>query len=207
MRRTSGEAGRKRAEIEARLQQKIKQDEGKMREQRELTRRLEGQLADAYALALEIQSTDMAIRLRKAQKRRLGSFLVTPSELADFDGGDPNMRDQTIDRKTLAPAIATVLAPIGRSHPPSLQQRPDAHPVYYLPKKMLPSQDDQLDDQEDAVDEAIDAADIAWEERKAGMRARLDEIRSAVVQTRDDIARHEAGPSEAAQDLEISSST
>lgn len=194
VRRTSGEAGRRRAEVEARLQQRVKHDSAKMQKSKELTTQLETQLNEAFSLAIEIQSMEMAVRLRKAQKRRLGSFLVTPSDLAVYDGepGESSNRGwdsslpPSVDGRVLAPAIASVIAPVGREHSSSMQA-PDAHPVYFLPAKMLATQDDQLDDQEDSVDEAIFAADDAWTKRREGMQERLGDLQAAIRRIRDEI--------------------
>ncbi|MCO5588290.1 hypothetical protein L7F22_042245 [Adiantum nelumboides] len=68
--RNKGEAGRKRAEVEARLQQKL-QDE---KRSEELSKRLKPLVRQLYDIAIEIESKESAIRLRKAQKRRLASF-------------------------------------------------------------------------------------------------------------------------------------
>lgn len=135
-----------------------------------------------------MQSTEAVIRLRKSQKRRLGSFLITPSELSNYDGHIGE--SQTVDGRVLAPDIASVLAPIGRDHPFEVK-RPDSHPIYYLPKKVLSIQDDKLDDQEDRVDDAIDKADKAWSESKLELRKRFDALMGDIDESCKEMARLE----------------
>lgn len=185
--RTSTKAAlqaRKRAEIEAKAHEKLRAEEENIKQTNELSERLRKQLQSAYDLALEMHSTDLTIRLRKSQKRRLASFLVTPSHSAKDDA--VLAEKVSVDRRILEADIACCLAPL-----PS-RPTPDP-PVYFLPKKIMPKQEDTLDDQEDRVDDGIDEADRAWEKEKDVMQDRLRDLKSDIASIRKDLIAIERG--------------
>lgn len=124
------------------------------------------------------------IRVRRAQKRRLASFLVTPSRRSQTDS--EQARRVAVDGRVIAADVASCLAPVPPHHAPD-------YPVYYLPKRMLPKQDDTLDDQEDRVDDAIDEADQAWEKKKEGMQQDLAHIKGIIKGIRDEMMQLESG--------------
>jgi gas vesicle protein len=162
---------RKRAEVEARLQEKLKAEDQLLKRTSTLAEDLKTQLNLAYKISMEIHSTDSMVRLRKAQKRRLASFLVTPSESANYDAGQA--RKLAADERVVAGDVASCIAPL------PLRPKSDI-PVYFLPKKMLPKQENRLDDQEDRTDAAIEAADQAREERRATMQDDLAQIKDKI---------------------------
>jgi hypothetical protein len=120
---------------------------------------------------MDIHSTDSMVRLRKAQKRRLASFLVTPSESAKYDA--EQARELAADGKVVAGDVASCIAPL------PVRPVPDV-PVYFLPKRMLPKQENKLDDQEDWTDEDIEAADQAWEKHREVMQDDLARVKAVI---------------------------
>ena len=188
--RNKGEAARKRAEIEARLQQKLQVEPIRQRQLEDLMKRLRQLIRQLYEIAIDIETKESAIRLRKAQKRRLASFLITTSELSTYDG--KIAEEMSIDGRVLAPNVALTLAPIGPRHPQSVM-RPDSHPIYFLPKKNLTTQDDRLDEQEDRVDDEIDEADKAWRIEKANLQDKMNSLKEEILDIKSEIVRVEAG--------------
>lgn len=132
---------------------------------------LKVQVTLAFKIAMDIHSTDSMVRLRKAQKRRLASFLVTPSDSARYDA--EQARKMAADEKVVAGDVASCIAPL------PLRPMPDI-PVYFLPKRMLPKQENRLDDQEDRTDEEIEAADRAWERQRETMQDDLARVKAAI---------------------------
>lgn len=49
--------------------------------------------------------------------------------------------------------------------------------VYYLPRKLLPTQEDALDEQEERVDEDMDKADDDWDQAREAMQKELQETK------------------------------
>lgn len=185
-----GEAARKRAEIEARLQQKLHDESVRQKQMEDLSKKLKPLLRQLYEIIIEIESKESAIRLRKAQKRRLASFLITTSELSTYDGKIAKV--SSVDGKVLAPDVTLTLAPIGPRHPQSVM-RPDSHPIYFLPKKNLSTQDDRLDEQEDRVDDEIDEADKAWQDEKAHLEDRMSDLKDVILGIKSEMDKIEAG--------------
>ncbi|PWN35117.1 uncharacterized protein FA14DRAFT_37879 [Meira miltonrushii] len=187
------EAARKRAEIEARLQQKLQNETVRQKQLEELSKKLKPLVRQLHEIAIEIESKEAAIRLRKAQKRRLASFLITTSELSTYDG--KIARQTSVDEKVLAPDVTLTLAPIGPRHP-KLVMRPDSHPIYFLPKKNLNTQDDRLDEQEDRVDDEIDDADKAWGTEKAHLQDKMNALKDTILDIKSEMDKIEAGQGE-----------
>ena len=114
-----------------------------------------------HALAEEIAAYETAYRTARSQKRRLSSYLVThvaaPSE--------PRVPP------TRAEAAATMLGR-ERSVPIALRSA-RAYDVYYLPRKLLPEQEDARDAQEEAIDDALDRADDEYDRVRAELEREL----------------------------------
>jgi hypothetical protein len=129
-------------------------------------------------MAIDLEADDAAVRLRKAQKRRLASFLITDSDLSAYDGEQATR--QSVDRRVIAPEITLTLEPVGRRHPDEFK-RFESHPIYYLPRQMLERQDDRLDQQEDKVDEQIDQVAEAWEAEKEKKVEECEKLRIEIM--------------------------
>ncbi|UZJ53257.1 hypothetical protein CBS101457_002577 [Exobasidium rhododendri] len=182
--RSTGEAARKRAEIESRLQEKLKAEDETIKHSAELADELKSQLTQAYSVAMDIYSHDAMVRIRKSHKRRLASFMITPSKYSRLDG--ESAEKMSLDGKVIATDVASCLAPL------HMRTAPDP-PVYFLPKRMLEKQDDTLDDQEDRVDDAIEKADIEWEKQKTSLQEDLDRIKANIKRIRKELAQAEQG--------------
>lgn len=183
-RRNNGEAAKKRAEIEARMKEKLKVEKEIIKQHSNFVEDLTLQLSLGYNLSMDIQSIDSMIRLRKAQKRRLASFMITPSESSRYDG--EKAKRIAADGRVVAADIASCLAPLPSRPTPDLA-------IYYLPKRMLPKQDDKLDDQEDRVDDAIDEADQAWKKKRETMQQDLDRIKEIIKNIGEEMLKTEKG--------------
>jgi hypothetical protein len=164
------------------LQEKLKAEEETIKHSTELVDRLSSQLKLAYSIALDIHSHDAMIRLRKSHKRRLASFMITPSKYSKLDG--ESAEQMSMDGRVIAADVASCLAPL------RMRPAPDP-PVYFLPSRMLQKQDDTLDDQEDRVDDAIEEADKEWEKKRRGMQEELDRVRGTINDIKKEMAQSE----------------
>lgn len=153
---------------------------------------LEGAKREVVDMACDIAQQDALVRVRKAQKRRMASFLVAiPDEargLLKNRGEQQRGRSKEIDR-VIAPGVPLVLGP---ARTPA--------PVYYLPKKMLGAQDDTMDAQEDQVDEELEKADKEWAARRSGMvdelrrlKTRVGSLTKEVEELKPDQGEHDDG--------------
>ena len=118
------------------------------------------------SLAEEIAAYETAYRTSRAHKRRLSSFLVTHI-------GQPNPPRPP---PTEAEAAATRL---GRETTVPLGVRTlRTSDVYYLPRKLLPEQEDMLDAQEERVDLDLDGADDEYDRVLARLEQELHELQA-----------------------------
>lgn len=119
-------------------------------------------------------SGDAEHRATRASKRRLASFLVTPSEMA-LEAGRLH--------KIIAPRVPAAIAPLPAQAPPNTRA-PDAHPLYFLPKKLTNAQEDLLDDQEDEVDDDIAKADEVWAEAREKLVSQLEVVKKRMEEVK-----------------------
>ena len=56
--------------------------------------------------------------------------------------------------------------------------------MYYLPRTLLPAQEDALDAQEERVDDEIERADDDWDQARAAMQAELQSLQRSLAQHR-----------------------
>lgn len=117
-----------------------------------------------HELSERLAAYELAHRTARANKRRLSSFLVTHTSRAQEPWAP---RDAAEAAATYA-ARATPHVPMGG----------DAHyEVYYLPRKLLPSQEDALDEQEAQVDDALEQADDDFDRVRDAMHAELTALK------------------------------
>lgn len=117
------------------------------------------------SLSEEIAAYETAYRTSRAHKRRLSSFLVT-----HIDQPNPP-RPPPLE----AEAAATRL---GRETTVPLGVRTlRTSDVYYLPRKLLPEQEDVLDAQEERVDDDLDVADDEYDRVLARLEQELHELK------------------------------
>ncbi|WFD00188.1 hypothetical protein MYAM1_002935 [Malassezia yamatoensis] len=121
-------------------------------------------------LAEQLAACESAYRTARSQKRRLSSYLVT------------HVASKPTERQPAEPMEAAVTS-LGRgSDVPIVVEGTKAYDVYYLPRKLLPSQEDTLDAQEEAADDAIDRADDEYDQQRAKMEQELFECKSRLQQ-------------------------
>ena len=119
-----------------------------------------GDLAKVRRLAERLVELELAHKTARSHARRLSSFLVTRT------GAAP--RAPRADPATQTAISAAYSAAI------PLVQRKEEHEVYYLPRTLLPEQEDILDEQEERTDAALDAADDEWARERTRMQTELD---------------------------------
>lgn len=125
-------------------------------------------------LAQRLAAYELAYRAARASKRRLSSFLVT------HQGRSAPLRDGRDAAETAAISAARI-----SPHIPLVQYAGDGeHEVYYLPRKLLPAQEDALDEQEESVDAEIDRADDEWDKRRDMMQQELEQIKQRLQRHR-----------------------
>lgn len=141
-----------RASIDARLASKL-QHTSAVADELERKKTL---LWQARELAERIAEQDAQRATLRKMKRRQASFLFTSI---------PN--PSRTDKARLAANIPT-------SQPPGERD----WPVYFLPGKTLPDQEDALNAQEDGVDDQIEEQDDAWVVKRHTLLTRLNDLKS-----------------------------
>ena len=156
-------AAQRRAQIEARLADKLKLSERAM----DATQQRRALVWQARQLAEQIGSGDAQRKTIRAMKRRMASFLHTPHHATSTRG-----------HHRLAAHI-----PMSHTATRRMRDADRGFSVYFLPGKTLPEQEDMLNDQEDSVDENIDAFDDHWDETRTKLLRQLDEVKAKLSQT------------------------
>jgi hypothetical protein len=76
-------------------------------------------------------------------------------------------------------------------HVTSLTTPSSSRPIYYLPRRLLPSQEDRIEDQIDAVKQAMRKDRDAWEDVKKEKLARLEEVKRKREERQGEVERKE----------------
>ncbi|WFD28536.1 hypothetical protein MNAN1_003548 [Malassezia nana] len=123
-----------------------------------------------HELAEKLAAHEAAHRAARASKRRLSSFLVThtASCAAPRAPRDP------------AETAATQAARIVPSVPLGAAGQDD-YEIYYLPRTLLPAQEDELDEQEELVDAEMERADDEWDRLRDALQTELREIQERLA--------------------------
>ncbi|WFD34906.1 hypothetical protein MCUN1_001751 [Malassezia cuniculi] len=118
-------------------------------------------LSKIRRLAERIVELETAHRAARSHARRLSSFLVTRTA----ESARPARTD-------MATQVAT--SPAYTSGVPLVRTRDTrSYDVYYLPRTLLPEQEDMLDEQEERTDAALDKADDDWERELSKLQTEL----------------------------------
>ncbi|KAI9063961.1 hypothetical protein FKP32DRAFT_1591996 [Trametes sanguinea] len=144
--RNASEAARKRQLIEQRLQDKLRKETDSVRRAEEAKK----DKTTANRKEEELQLKDSIHKLRRTRLPLLSNFLLTSDVIPPADSESPTSTNP--------------LAPPPRTRPP---------PIYYLPAKLLPSQEAFLRRRKAEVQEA---AEKEWEAFKAERTAGIEEI-------------------------------
>ncbi|KAI0628437.1 hypothetical protein C8Q77DRAFT_1148513 [Trametes polyzona] len=165
--RNSSEAAKKRQLIEKKLQDKLQKETDSVRRAEEAKK----DKTTANRKEEELQLKDSIHKWRRTRLPLLSNFLLTSDVIPPVDSDEPTSK--------------TPLAHPPRSRPP---------PLYYLPAKLLPSQEAFLQRRKAEVKEA---AEKEWEEFKEERAAGVEEInklrqRVAEEENRQKIERTES---------------
>ncbi|KAI0359371.1 hypothetical protein OH77DRAFT_1395535 [Trametes cingulata] len=144
--RNASEAAKKRQLIEQRLQDKLRKETDSVRRAEEAKK----DKTTANRKEEELQLKDSIHKLRRTRLPLLSNFLLTSDVIPPVDSDSPTSTNP--------------LAPPPRTRPP---------PLYYLPAKLLPSQEAFLQRRKAEVKEA---AEKEWEVFKAERAAGVEEI-------------------------------
>ena len=123
--------------------------------------------ARVHELTDKLAAYEAAHRTARASKRRLSSFLVTHTQLST----PPEPRE--------ADEVVATAAARSVPHVP-LCGGDRLYEVYYLPRKLLPVQEEALDAQEEHVDAEIDRADDDWDRVREAMQTELQRTKQAL---------------------------
>lgn len=127
-------------------------------------------LERAHTLAEDHAAYEAAYRTARSQKRRLSSYLVT------------HISPTSAARAPANPAEAAATA-LGREpRVPIALRGARSYDVYYLPRKLLPEQEDVLDAQEEAIDDILDRADDEYDRVRGEMERELDACKARLRQ-------------------------
>ncbi|KAI0737244.1 hypothetical protein C8Q80DRAFT_1214400 [Daedaleopsis nitida] len=169
--RNASDAAKKRQLIDQRLQDKLRKETDSVRRAEEAKK----DKTSANRKEEELQLKDSFHKLRRIRLPLLSNFLLTSDVIPAVDS-DPQ-------------ASTNPLAPPPRSRPP---------PLYYLPAKLLPSQEAFLQRRKAEVHEAAEKEwDAFKEERTAGIEE-ITQLRQRVAEeeSRKQSERREAAPGE-----------
>ncbi|GAA6047512.1 hypothetical protein JCM3770_005783 [Rhodotorula araucariae] len=156
------DAGRKRAELQERLREKLSAERREAQDKAKREREAKELKLDILRREEELASADAIFRTRHAAKLASARFLCTtfsaPTPSTSSDGIPP----------PFAPRLP---------HAVKLTDPRAPRPIYYLPYRLLPSQEDRLEDQLETVTRARDAERAAWDEQRRAKVRELDELR------------------------------
>ena len=123
--------------------------------------------ARVHELTDKLAAYDAAHRTARANKRRLSSFLVTHTQHST----PPEPREADEVAATAAARSVPQVPLCGGDR---------LYEVYYLPRKLLPVQEEALDAQEERVDAEIDRADDDWDRVREAMQTELQRTKQAL---------------------------
>lgn len=130
-------------------------------------------------LAESLVAFEMAHRTARANKRRLSSFLVTHTKKNASNSDALAPRDAMEVTATTAARIVPQVPLCGAVENNAMLTAD--YEVYYLPRKLLPTQEDALDEQEERVDEDMDKADDDWDQAREAMQKELQETKAELM--------------------------
>ncbi|GAA5860233.1 hypothetical protein JCM8547_003438 [Rhodosporidiobolus lusitaniae] len=160
---TSTEAGRKRAEMEQKLQEKLGKERREAKEKEEAGREARDLKNEIARTEEEVAVGDAIYRTRHNAKLDLAGFLCTTFTV-------PPPASSTTD--LISPPFLPKLP-----HAMSLRDPRASRPIYYLPRRLLPSQEDRIEDQIDAVKKALRKDRDAWDDEKKKKMDKVGEMR------------------------------
>lgn len=123
--------------------------------------------ARVHELTDKLAAYEAAHRTARANKRRLSSFLVTHTQHST----PPEPREADEVAATAAARSVPQVPLCGGDR---------LYEVYYLPRKLLPVQEEALDAQEERVDAEIDRADDDWDRVREAMQTELQRTKQAL---------------------------
>lgn len=155
-------AGKKRAQLQERLREKLDAERKEAIEKAEREKEMRELRAEIARREDEITAAESIYRTRHNAKLDLAGFLCTTFTLPP----PPPTTD----------AVSVPFAP-RLPHAMNLTDPRAPRPIYYLPFRLLPSQEDRIDDQIDAVKKAVRRDRDEWEKIKEDKLAEVDKLK------------------------------
>ncbi|GAA5981180.1 hypothetical protein JCM11641_003137 [Rhodosporidiobolus odoratus] len=172
---TQTSAGRKRAEIEEKLQEKLGKERKEASEKEQNERDLRDLKGEIQRKEDEVVMKDSIYRTRHNAKLDLAGFLCTTFALPP----PPPSSD-------LPPAFLPKLP-----HSMTLRDPRAPRPIYYLPRRLLPSQEDRIEDQIDQVKKEMRFEREGWEKERKGVREEVEELKRKREEVVERVERRE----------------
>ncbi|GAA5857583.1 hypothetical protein JCM9279_005568 [Rhodotorula babjevae] len=171
------DAGRKRAELQGRLREKLDAERREAMDKAQRDREAKDLKVEILRREEELAHADSIFRTRQSAKLTSARFLCT-----------------TFTPPPPPPSSSDLLPPLSNPRLPHALKVSDPRaprPIYYLPYRLLPSQEDRLDDQLDAVRKARDAEQEAFDAARRDKVRELDDARRRKAERDDEIERAE----------------
>ncbi|GAA5909001.1 uncharacterized protein JCM6883_002576 [Sporobolomyces salmoneus] len=169
---------KKRLELERKLQGKLNEEKKKLEERTERERELRDLKAGVQRLEEEISSTDAIYRVRHDAKYNLAGYLCTSFPLP-----------------TPASTTDSISVPFTPRLPHSMhltsKDPSSSRPIYYLPYRLLPSQEDRIEDQIAHVKKATLRDRDEWRDVKEGKVKELRKLRGELEDKLEGLSRLE----------------
>ncbi|GAA6007949.1 hypothetical protein JCM10207_006977 [Rhodosporidiobolus poonsookiae] len=172
------DAGKKRAEIEEKLQEKLGKERREAIDKSAREREARELRVEIARREEEIAVAESIYRTRHNAKLDLAGFLCTT-----FSAPPPSTSTDGIPAPFL-PKLPHAMALHGD---PTRAPRP----IYYLPRRLLPSQEDRIEDQIDAVKAALRRERAEWDEERGRKVDELDKARRRREERHEEIQRAE----------------
>ncbi|GAA5845678.1 hypothetical protein JCM11251_003927 [Rhodosporidiobolus azoricus] len=194
------DAGRKRAEVDEKLQEKLGKERREAMEKEGREREIKDLKWEVQRREEEIASADAIYRTRHNAKLDLAGFLCTtftlpPSSTKPSVSSTDPSNPHSSTSLSIPPAFLPNLPHAMTLQNPSSSSNPStssaARPIYYLPRRLLPSQEDRIESQIDAVKSAMRKEREAWEEEKREKREEMGKKRERLEELQGQVERRE----------------
>ncbi|KPV77960.1 uncharacterized protein RHOBADRAFT_50483 [Rhodotorula graminis WP1] len=172
------DAGRKRAQLQGRLRDKLDAERREAMDKEHREREAKDLKLDILRREQELAHADSIFRTRQAAKLSSARFLCTTFT-------PPPPPPSSSSSSDLVPPPSNPRLP----HALKVSDPRAPRPIYYLPYRLLPSQEDRLDDQLDAVRKARDQEQDAYDAARRDKVRELDDVRRRRQERDDEIER------------------
>lgn len=171
--RNSTEKAKKRDELANRVAMKIRSESSRVHEITGLTREIKGYRIEIERKQQEMNIREMQLKTKTRQLPKMSRFLLTSSP----------------DWLTSAIATATVL-PISYGPARDRATAEKAKPLVYLPHKLLPEQEDIIDDQIDKVNKLLDDEEDDFDDYQALTKKAITELEEKKAAAEEKLSKY-----------------